>query len=172
MKKMMLITLLSLIIIISFTGCSNLGEAGKDFSEDIFFPLPALDPTTTITKSAKEMTLSLNDFPLGWQLEKRGLTGVSNRREFTNGTQTIQVKINVFPTIEETMGHYSSAIPDNLSFDTVSQGNEGIVIAYPTKPIYRVVFRRNNVLVLVTTTSISLSETLEWAQIVDERIFQ
>lgn len=190
MKRIIIIAILG-VMLLAFPACESIPEsltvttsnssitissANQTLGEEPpVEELPSLPPELVITKSAKEMTLSVNEFSLGWQLKKADdEKSEFSRRTFSNGIQTIQVSINVFSTTKEAMAHYTAGFSDTYetySTDMISQGNEGYIYTTPDSPqSFWLFFRNNNVYVRIITTNLSINEALEWAQKVDNSI--
>lgn len=118
-----------------------------------------------ITKSEEDMSLTIDDMPLGWT----GSTG--EFRYIQSGDyRSVQSEITKYSSVAEAKAAYLDLVPENTATTKVNFGDEGVGYITAAGMQTRIVFRKANVVVKISGYSVDMTDIKMLAMAVEKKM--
>ena len=121
-----------------------------------------------ITKSEEEMSLTIDDMPLGW-------TGSKGKFKYiqSGDIRTVDSKVTKYSSVEEAKEAYQNLMPENTATISVNFGDEGVGLI-TVAGLNIIIFRKDNVVVKIVGYSechtLDMTDIEKFAKAVEKKM--
>ena len=108
-------------------------------------PVSSTQDDKLITKSEEDMSLTIDDMPLGW-------TGSNGEFKYiqSGDFRIVKSKVTKYSSIDEAKAAYQGLMPENTAITNVNFGDEGVGYTATAGMWTHIIFRKANVIVKIS----------------------